>query len=119
MRCRNIFALLLAIAVSGGVVQAAEPAAAADDNALKVMTFNVRFASPMGKHAWPLRRPVMSDLIERHAPDVIGTQEGLYQQLKDLEEDLPEYRWIGTGRDGGSRGARAAGVRPFLALGYA
>jgi endonuclease/exonuclease/phosphatase family metal-dependent hydrolase len=105
MRCRNVFALLLAIVLpAGSAVQATELAAAAEDNVLKVMTFNVRFAAPMGKHAWPLRRPIMRDLIERHAPDVIGTQEGLYQQLKDLEVDLPEYRWIGTGRDGGSRG---------------
>lgn len=29
---------------------------------------------------------------------------GLYQQLKDLGSELPEYEWIGLGRDGGSRG---------------
>ena len=38
------------------------------------------------------------------SPDLIGTQEGLYQQLKDLAADLPQYEWIGLGRDGGSRG---------------
>jgi endonuclease/exonuclease/phosphatase family metal-dependent hydrolase len=37
-------------------------------------------------------------------PDLIGTQEGVYHQLRDIAADLPEYDWIGLGRDGGSRG---------------
>lgn len=46
----------------------------------------------------------MKACIERFAPDLVGTQEGLYHQLKDLAADLPDYAWIGAGRDGGSRG---------------
>lgn len=71
---------------------------------LRVMTFNLRFASNQEPHAWPDRRPVMAHLIEREAPDVLGTQEGLYGQLRDLAADLPTYDWIGLGREGGSRG---------------
>jgi len=71
---------------------------------LRVMTFNLRFASAEPPHAWPDRRPIMHHLIEREAPDVIGTQEGLYGQLCDLAVDLPGYAWIGLGREGGSRG---------------
>jgi endonuclease/exonuclease/phosphatase family metal-dependent hydrolase len=71
---------------------------------LTVMTFNLRYAHPRPPDLWRDRRPVASRLIERWAPDVVGTQEGLYQQLVDLEEDLPDYRWIGLGREGGSHG---------------
>ncbi len=71
---------------------------------LRVMTFNLRFASEQPPHAWSARRPVMQHVIERAAPDVIGTQEGLYGQLRDLAADLPAYDWIGLGREGGSRG---------------
>jgi endonuclease/exonuclease/phosphatase family metal-dependent hydrolase len=71
---------------------------------LTVMTFNLRYASPKPPNAWPDRRPVMRHCIRGVAPDIIGTQEGLYTQLKDLAADLPEYQWIGLGRDGGSRG---------------
>lgn len=78
--------------------------AAADTNTLCVMTFNLRYASPRGTNAWPDRRPVMGECIRQYAPDVMGTQEGLYQQLKELASDLPDYEWIGLGRDGGSRG---------------
>lgn len=76
----------------------------ADEPQLKVMTYNIRYASPLGANSWPVRRPLVQQLIESHSPDILGTQEGLYHQLKDLEKDLKAYRWIGLGREGGSRG---------------
>lgn len=69
-----------------------------------VMAYNLRFASLQGPNAWPDRRPLMSDCLRELMPDLIGTQEGVYHQLKNLAADLPEYAWIGLGRDGGSRG---------------
>ncbi|MEU3983573.1 endonuclease/exonuclease/phosphatase family protein [Streptomyces sp. NPDC026672] len=70
---------------------------------LDVMTFNLRFASTKEPHSWAVRRPVMRELLCRAAPHVLGTQEGLYQQLRDIDADLgPHYEWIGTGREGGS-----------------
>lgn len=77
---------------------------AATGTGLCVMTFNLRFASDRPPNAWAQRRPVMGECIRSVAPDLIGTQEGLYRQLKDLQADLPEFSWIGLGRDGGSRG---------------
>jgi endonuclease/exonuclease/phosphatase family metal-dependent hydrolase len=71
---------------------------------LKVMAYNLRFASTSKPNAWPDRRPIMVDCLKAADPDIIGTQEGVYHQLKDLENDLQQYRWIGTGREGGSRG---------------
>ncbi|MBN1341278.1 MAG: endonuclease/exonuclease/phosphatase family protein [Phycisphaerae bacterium] len=68
------------------------------------MTYNLRYASTTPPNAWPVRRPVAKAMLEKVGPDLIGTQEGLYEQLKDLAVDLPAYAWIGTGRDGGSRG---------------
>lgn len=46
----------------------------------------------------------MQQLLAWEDPDLIGTQEGLYEQLKDLAADLPSHDWIGLGREGGSRG---------------
>ena len=71
---------------------------------LCVVTYNLRYASPTGPNAWPQRRPLVVELIRQLNPDVMGTQEGLYAQLKELAADLPDYDWIGLGRDGGSRG---------------
>ncbi len=71
---------------------------------LRVMTYNLRYASQKPPNDWPARRPVMKSLIAKAAPDVFGTQEGIYAQLKDIASDHPSYEWIGLGRDGGSRG---------------
>ncbi|MBK6010762.1 endonuclease/exonuclease/phosphatase family protein [Streptomyces sp. MBT53] len=70
---------------------------------LDVMTFNLRYASSEEPNSWKVRRPVMRDLLLRAAPDIIGTQEGLYAQLQNIKQDLaPHYDWIGGGRKGGS-----------------
>lgn len=83
---------------------AAVPETGDEPRSLEVMTFNLRFAHPAPPNAWPERRPQVRELLERHAPDLVATQEGLYAQLRDIEADLPDYAWIGLGRDGGSRG---------------
>ncbi|MBI3192372.1 MAG: endonuclease/exonuclease/phosphatase family protein [Pedosphaera parvula] len=76
------------------------PARAADT--LTVATYNIRRIVDEPREFWKDRRPLMVQCIRAIAPDVMGTQEGLYPQIKDLENDLPEFRWIGLGRDGGS-----------------
>jgi endonuclease/exonuclease/phosphatase family metal-dependent hydrolase len=59
---------------------------------LTVMTYNLRYASSAPPNAWPQRRPLMAELIEKVVPDVFGTQEGLYGQHQDLAADLPGYQ---------------------------
>ncbi|MFI6206180.1 endonuclease/exonuclease/phosphatase family protein [Streptomyces sp. NPDC051041] len=87
-----------------GTAPASASAPADRGSRLRVMSFNLRFASTAEPHSWAVRRPVMRELLRRERPHVIGTQEGLYQQLRDIEADLgPHYDWIGTGRAGGSR----------------
>ena len=43
-------------------------------------------------------------MIKQNNTDIIGTQEGEYYQLKELNAKIPGYRWLGIGRSGGSRG---------------
>jgi endonuclease/exonuclease/phosphatase family metal-dependent hydrolase len=76
---------------------------AAETGSLKVMSYNLRYASSSGANTWPERRPVMANLLRQTAPDVMGTQEGLYQQIRELASDLPDHDWIGLGREGGSK----------------
>ena len=95
-----IFVLLAALSAT----PRAGAAEIKDPEALCVMTFNLRYASDRAPNAWPQRRPVMKDCVKEVGPDLIGTQEGLYPQLKDFAADHPEYDWIGLGREGGSKG---------------
>ena len=93
-----------AVALMAALVGGPTAASAAEADALCVMAFNLRYASATPPNAWPQRRPVVKACIESVQPDLIGTQEGVYAQLKDIAADLPAYEWIGLGRDGGSRG---------------
>jgi endonuclease/exonuclease/phosphatase family metal-dependent hydrolase len=103
---RRAGAALLALAA---LLLFAMPAAAAkkhgSSSELHVMSFNLRFASNTPPNSWPERRPVMRELLRREQTHLIGTQEGLYEQLRDIERDLGrDYDSIGLGRDGGSHG---------------
>ncbi len=71
---------------------------------LKVMTFNLKYASAEGDNSWSDRRDLVRQVITSHKPDIIGTQEGLYDQIVDINDDLRGYDWIGLGREGGSYG---------------
>ncbi|MER6526933.1 endonuclease/exonuclease/phosphatase family protein [Streptomyces sp. NPDC001508] len=100
-------ALSAAVTVPLSSTALSVPAASAEpepDRRLEVMSFNLRFASTTEPNSWTARRPVMRRLLRRETPHVIGTQEGLFPQLLDIDADLgPRYDWIGTGRLHGSR----------------
>lgn len=97
---RLLLVALVAVLAPAGI----RAGAAESSDALCVMTYNLRYASPTPPNAWPQRRPLVAECIRQVNPDVIGTQEGLYSQLKDVATDLPGYQWIGLGRNGGSKG---------------
>jgi endonuclease/exonuclease/phosphatase family metal-dependent hydrolase len=68
---------------------------------IKVMTYNLKFASPRFKPSWPVRRNWQVDMINKYVPDIIGTQEGLKEQIDFLMDKLTEYVVVGEGRKGG------------------
>ncbi len=100
---RRFVAALAAAAMLRSGTSAAD-AANARAGELLIATYNLRYAGDLPPNAWPQRRPLLRALLDRYRPDLIGTQEGLYSQVKDIATDQPDYDWIGLGRDGGSRG---------------
>ncbi len=68
---------------------------------ITLMTYNLKFASPTYKPSWEVRRKMQVDMIRKYNPDIIGTQEGLKEQIDYLAEQLPEYVVVGEGRQGG------------------
>ncbi len=65
------------------------------------MTYNLKFANPTFEPSWEVRREMQLDMIRKYDPDIIGTQEGLKEQIDYLMDHLPEYVVIGEGRQGG------------------
>jgi len=69
---------------------------------LKVITFNIRYDNPGdGPYKWEFRKPLVLDVIQQESPEILGIQEALYGQVSDLQHMLPDYQWIGAGRDDG------------------
>jgi endonuclease/exonuclease/phosphatase family metal-dependent hydrolase len=64
------------------------------------MSFNIWADSPLNR-SWSRRRDAIADVVRRHSPDVAGLQEATAPMIRDLQEQLPEYRWVGVGRDDG------------------
>ncbi|WP_190276170.1 endonuclease/exonuclease/phosphatase family protein [Paenibacillus sp. JDR-2] len=65
------------------------------------MTFNLRYPEIQdGSDYWPERVDRATNVIRKHHPLLIGTQEGYHSMLKDLEIELYEYDWVGRGRFG-------------------
>jgi len=57
-----------------------------------IMTFNLRFATPVdGPNEWDCRKELVVEVIRDHRPDLLGTQEGTVPQLEYLEAVLPGY----------------------------
>ena len=71
------------------------------NTALKMMTYNLKFASPTFEPSWEVRREMQIDMIRKYDPDIIGTQEGLKEQIDYLEDQLTDYVVVGEGRKGG------------------
>ena len=91
---RTMVALLLVTALAAG----AAPRASAQVP-LDVMTFNIRTGSGRdGDNAWPHRKALVVETIERFAPHVVGLQEALDEQIEYLDAMLPDYRWLGIDR---------------------
>lgn len=67
---------------------------------VRLMSFNVRYDTAKdGVHNWAHRRQLVADTIDYHDPDVVGLQEAMTHQLRELESLLPGYAWLGDARD--------------------
>src|SRR4051812_11904056 len=81
----------------------------ADD--LRVMTFNLRVRVILdGPNYWDFRKDLVVRTIREFDPDVLGTQEGLADMERYLQSRLPDYGFVGVGRDDGKRGGEMCGV---------
>lgn len=86
----NFFFVDLLIAQSGG------------ENQFKVMTFNIRYGTANdGENNWQFRKENVAQTIRAFQPDLLGLQEALKPQIDELLTLMPEYAYVGVGRDDG------------------
>ncbi len=81
------------------------------NNQFRVATYNIRYANTKDTgNLWIDRRAVVINLIRFHAFDILGTQEGLKQQLDDINDALPYFSRSGVGRDDGAAAGEHAAI---------
>lgn len=79
------------------------------ETSLRVMTYNIRLnLASDGSDAWPHRREMVASVIRFHGADLIGVQEALPDQLRDLDALLPHFGRFGVGRDAQRGGEHSA-----------
>lgn len=87
------------------------PAAARAAGPLTVMSFNIRYDTENdGPNRWSERRQMVLDLLKERDPDLVGLQEALDSQIRDLLEGAPGYALVGVGRDDGKAGGEFSAI---------
>ena len=72
------------------------------NNDLKILSYNIRYDNPDdGINKWEKRKGTIINYIKTNAPEIIGMQEVLNNQLIDLQSYLNEYKTVGVGREDG------------------
>ncbi len=94
----GLAATVLALTAAASPAPAKEPT----QQALWVMSYNIRYDNPDDKPDWRARRGPMADQIRFFRPDILGLQEALLPMVADLAKALPAYESYGVGRDDGA-----------------
>jgi len=82
---------------------------------IKIMTYNLRYENDIdGENNWPNRRDFLLSQINYYEPEIFGTQEGVASQLKYMDDNLEDYKYIGIGRDEDT----GSGTGEFAAIFY-
>src|ERR1700755_2629104 len=69
---------------------------------VKVMTYNIRLdVESDGVNKWANRKEKLPGLIQKYDPDLVGLQEVMHHKFKEILKALPQYGYIGVGRDDG------------------
>ncbi len=71
----------------------------------KIMTYNIRLdVASDGENDWSHRKDFFTSQIQFYAPDIFGIQEALPNQVLDIAAALPNYGYLGKGRDENGKG---------------
>ena len=76
-----------------------------DYNELSVISFNIRVRGGLSElinpNSWSRRRSATPAMIKDQCPDIFGVQEALSDQLTYVGGELPNYSYVGVGREDG------------------
>ena len=69
---------------------------------MNIMTYNIRFNTEKdGENRWDNRKENLCSILRFYEVSICGMQEALFGQIQDALAILPEYGYVGKGRDDG------------------
>ena len=69
---------------------------------VSVMTYNIKLDYPKeSENSWTNRKPIFINQLKFYEPDILGVQEAMPNQMKDMDSLLADYNFVGVGRDDG------------------
>lgn len=104
---KSIFSKIFAAAICATALSCSTP----EPVSMKWATMNVRYDNPADSmNNWMYRKDSVANFINSKEIDVIGMQEVLNNQLEDLKSRLPEYDYVGVGREDGNTAGEYAPI---------
>jgi endonuclease/exonuclease/phosphatase family metal-dependent hydrolase len=93
-------AAVLSLLLAGGAPEALPQAATRAP--LTIMSFNIRYGTADdGENRWTARRALLLSVLRGQNADLIGLQEALDFQIREIVSAIPHYAVVGVGRDDG------------------
>ena len=80
---------------------------------ITMASYNIRYNNPDDAeegNGWKQRCPNICDIINFEEPVFFGAQEVLVDQLHDMQKLLPDYSYLGVGRDDGKEAGEYAAI---------
>lgn len=78
---------------------------------LRVMSFNIRYDNPSDSpNHWQARREKVLSQVLFYDTDLLGIQEALHTQVLDIQAGLPDFGFVGVGRNDGQTSGEYAGI---------
>ncbi|WP_026933748.1 endonuclease/exonuclease/phosphatase family protein [Christiangramia echinicola] len=76
---------------------------------LELMTYNIKYANENdGENSWSNRQDWITYQIKFYEPDILGVQEAVIMQIDHFSTNMPQYKYVGIGREGENKGEFSA-----------
>ncbi len=109
MRTRHAVLSLAVLLISLSMVSSDTQARGKKPARLRALTFNIRFDFPNdGKNRWEHRAELVANTIKGSQAHVVCLQEDKAHQVDDLKKLLPEFEFVGRGRNATGSGERCS-----------
>lgn len=79
------------------------------EDAFLAMSYNIRYQNTRdGEDVWPNRKAAVCETLR--SADVVGLQEVVAEQFRDIQAACPDKEWYGVGRDDGAEQGEATPI---------